>query len=165
MDLYIVRHGIALDGVPEGQSDFERPLTEEGVEKLKWIGKGLRALEARPEVILTSPLVRARQTAERLRDSLQCVARIEEIVSLSPSAKREELYRELQSRGKLASIMLVGHQPSLGEIAGEMAWGSADASLDLKKGGACKLELSDLRPVPSGRLLWLLTPAILRKLR
>jgi phosphohistidine phosphatase len=165
MDLYIVRHGIALDAATAGISDFDRPLTDEGIEKLKGIGKGLRLLEVRPEVILTSPLVRARQTAERLQEALQCGARIEETPSLSPASKRAELYRELQDRSKLAGILLVGHQPSLGEIAGEIAWGNADSGLDLKKGGACKLEISELRPLPSGRLLWLLTPAILRKLR
>ena len=165
MDLYIVRHGIALDALTAGISDFERPLTDEGIEKLKGIGKGLRLLEVRPEIILTSPLIRARQTAESLVESLQCGARIEESASLRPSAKRAEIYRELQEREKLAGILLVGHQPSLGEIAGEIAWGSAESALDFKKGGACRLELSELRPVPSGRLLWLLTPAILRKIR
>jgi phosphohistidine phosphatase len=60
--------------------------------------------------------------------------------------------------------MLVGHQPSLGEIAGEIGWGSAEHYVELKKGGACALDLEVMRPKPKGSLLWLLPPSILRRL-
>ncbi len=59
---------------------------------------------------------------------------------------------------------VVGHQPSLGEIAGEIAWGSAQCYIEFKKGCACAIEIEDLSPLPRGTLLWLLTPSILREL-
>jgi phosphohistidine phosphatase len=163
MDLYIVRHGIAAE--PGSLDDFDRPLTPEGIEKLEGVGKGLRILEVQPEIILTSPLIRARQTADCLKGSMQSRARIELIDALRPLARRVALYRELQARANFESILLVGHQPDLGELAGEIAWGNAESGLDFKKGGACKLEVADLHPAPIGRLVWFLTPAILRRLR
>ena len=60
--------------------------------------------------------------------------------------------------------MLVGHQPSLGEIAGEIAWGSAECYVELKKGGGCAIDLEALTPQPHGTLIWLLTPSIFRAL-
>ena len=166
MRLYIVRHAIAAPhGIP-GIPDDERPLTEEGIKKMRQVAAGLRNLEYIPELILSSPLPRAKQTAEILLEAFgQKSIGLEILPALAPSGSRRELYLAIAScENKHKSLMLVGHQPSLGDIAGEIAWGSPGHSLELKKGGACALELVRTGNPPGGRLISLLTPSILRKM-
>ena len=164
MLLYIVRHAIAVPHGTPGCAEDDRPLTAEGIEKMQKAARGLRGLSIRPDLILTSPLPRALQTAHILLKTLDGEPPLETLASLSPGGNRRDVYRELQQKESLESIMLVGHQPSLGEIAGEIAWGSAENYVELKKGGACCLQLEKLRPTPSGTLLWLATPSILRSI-
>ncbi|HTY62239.1 MAG TPA: phosphohistidine phosphatase SixA [Acidobacteriota bacterium] len=166
MRLYIVRHAIAAPHGTPGLPEDDRPLTEDGIKKMRQAAAGLRSLDYVPELIMSSPLPRALQTAEILIDTFGLKrARLEILEALAPAGSREELYLAIASHEKkLESLMLVGHQPSLGEIAGEIIWGAAEHSLDLKKGGACLIELEHLGVPPSGNLVSLLTPSILRKL-
>src|SRR5689334_2900287 len=76
MELYFLRHGIAADTGPEDSGDAGRPLTEEGIDKLKEAARGLRRLGVRPDVLLSSPLVRARQTAEIVRKAFGIESRL-----------------------------------------------------------------------------------------
>lgn len=165
MRLYIVRHGIALPHGTPGVAEDDRPLTKEGIKKMQEAAEGLRAIECVPETILSSPLPRAKQTAEIVLESLG--KRIPLILTdaLAPTGTRQDVYREIRRRQNSESLMLVGHQPSLGELAGEIAWGSPEHYVELKKGGACALEIEAVTPNPRGMLLWLLTPSILRSLR
>jgi phosphohistidine phosphatase len=166
MRLYIVRHAIAAPHGTPGMPEDDRPLTEEGIKKMRQVAAGLRNLEYIPELILSSPLPRARQTAEILIDAFgQKRAGLEIFEALAPSGSRKELYQAIASyQKKLESLMIVGHQPSLGEIAGEIVWGSPEHFLDLKKGGACAIELEQAGIPPAGSLISLLTPSILRKI-
>ena len=161
MILYIVRHAIAE---AQGVTDAERELTKEGIEKMEKAAAGLRSLGIAPELILTSPYVRARQTAEILVNMVSARPSLKETPALVPHGNRAELYREILKQDGIGEIMLVGHQPSLGKIAGEIAWGSAEHALDLKKGGACAIEIDKVTASPRGILLWFMPPAILRKL-
>ncbi len=164
MRLYIVRHAIALPHGAPGIRDDDRPLTEEGIKKMRQAAEGLRNLDYVPDLLLTSPLVRARQTADILIEAFGKKFEVKIAPALAPSGSRKDLYRQLsQYAGKLQSLMLVGHQPSLGEIAGEIAWGSPEHFVDLKKGGACAIEIESTEGVPKGTLISLLTPSILRK--
>ncbi len=164
MRLYILRHAIAVPHGTPGYEENERPLTEEGIDKMKRAAKGLRAIEVLPNMILSSPLPRARQTAEIILANLAAKAELKFIEALAPSGNRRDLYAELRRLRELESVMLVGHQPSLGEIAGEISWGSPEHYLELKKGGACCIDLVTLQPRPRGAILWVVTPAILRAL-
>jgi phosphohistidine phosphatase len=159
---YIVRHAIAVPHGTQGVAEDERYLTEEGIDKMKKAARGLKILNIRPDLILTSPWTRARQTAEIVREVLGEGIPLENIDALAPPGNRTDVYQAIQQHKNLSSLMLVGHQPSLGEIAGEVAWGSPSHYVELKKGGACCLELADLKPIPRGTLLWLVTPAMLR---
>jgi phosphohistidine phosphatase len=164
MKLYIVRHAIAVPQGTSGIRDEDRPLTEEGMKKMRRVAVGLCALDFRPQLILSSPLLRARQTAEILLKAFDDKIELKIIPALAPSGQRPELYREIQLHGKkLESLMLVGHQPSLGEIAGEIAFGSSEYPVEFKKGGACIIELEDVRGTPKGKMVSLLTPSVLRK--
>jgi phosphohistidine phosphatase len=145
-------------------SDAERPLTEDGIAKLRKAAAGLRRTAVAPDLILSSPLVRARQTAEILIEALGEKIPLKLTPALAPSGTREEIYEEIRRSRKSEALMLVGHQPSLGELAGAIAWGSPDHYVELKKGGICAIELDQLLPMPRGTLLFLLTPGILRAL-
>lgn len=164
MRLYIVRHAVAVARGTPGIADDERPLTEEGIAKMKKAASGLERIGAIPDLILTSPLVRARRTAEIIQKALGGKTRLLATKALAPSGTREQVYEEIRRNAKCEALMLVGHQPSLGELAGALAWGSPEHYVELKKGGLCALELEQLSPVPRGTLFCLLTPSILRAL-
>jgi phosphohistidine phosphatase len=164
MKLIIVRHAIAMPhGTPEFSED-ERPLTKDGIRKMKEASLGLNALGCIPDIILSSPLPRAKHTAEILLQSLGKQMPLHLIDALAPSGSHSDVYKEIRRHQKAGSIMLVGHQPSLGEIAGEIAWGSPEHYVELKKGGACAIDIEAMTPTPRGSLLWLVTPSILRTL-
>jgi len=160
--LFLVRHGIAEDATAE-ISDAERALTAEGRRRMKEIGAGLRTIGAEPEVILTSPLLRARQTADILR---ACAAPRAKIVTFEPLENGhgpEEVISKLPRQA--TEIALVGHQPSLGELASYLLTGStALTPLPFKKGGTAAISVSSLPPKVPGVLQWFLTPKQLRSL-
>jgi len=165
MELYIVRHAIADPHGTPGVGDDDRNLTKEGRQKMRQAAAGLRILGYIPELILSSPLPRAGQTAEILLEAFGGGVKLKICHALAPSGTRHELYREIRMHEQnLKGLMLVGHQPSLGEIAGEIAWGSAEHYVELKKGGICVIDLERGGDIPKGAMIALLTPSILRRL-
>jgi len=127
--------------------------------------RGMMSLEYIPEAILSSPLVRTQQTAEILQDAFGSGVPIIINRDLAPGGDRGSLYRKIAGYAKkVGGLMLVGHLPSLGEIAGDLAWGSPDCYFHLKKGGMCVLDLEYFQGEMRGSLVSLLTPSILRKL-
>jgi len=163
MILYIVRHAIA-ETLRPGITDGERKLTEEGIKKMKEVAAGLRTVDAVPEVILSSPLVRARQTADILMEAFDRKPELKMLAALAPPGDRPELYREIRKHEKADGVMIVGHEPLLGAIAAEVLSGSLDCRLTFKKGGACAIGIARMSPVPGGSLQWLMPPSILRRL-
>jgi len=162
--LYIVRHAIAVPHGTKGVAENDRPLTPDGIQKMKKATAGMKELGIEPHTILSSPLPRAWQTAEIIAKTLGSKINLKELQALSPSGKRPDVYKAMQAFENEDELMLVGHQPSLGEIAGEIAWGSAECYVELKKGGGCAIDLEDLTPRPHGTLTWLLTPSTFRTL-
>ncbi|HUG09518.1 MAG TPA: phosphohistidine phosphatase SixA [Opitutaceae bacterium] len=164
MNLYILRHAIAAHpgdpGMPAGLSDFDRPLTAEGRRKLRLSIAGIEALGVRPDLVVTSPLVRAVQTAEVFAKAVG-IPRAELVVSahLAPGGSSKELIHEINRHAQHApDILLVGHEPDLSELIGLLCAGTPSASFELKKGGLAKLEAADLRHDRCATLAWLLTP-------
>ena len=163
MQLYIVRHGIAIDREdPQCPPDPERFLTEEGIEKTKQVAKGVAEVAAIPDLMLSSPYVRALQTAELFAKSLEYPKeKIRKTDFLLPGAESLQLFREL-SRDKDSSVVFVfGHAPHLDDLIAT-ALNSKHHITSLKKAGVALLELKRLVP-PAGELIWLSTPKILRK--
>lgn len=163
MQLYIVRHGIAIDREdPRCPPDPERYLTEEGVEKTGQVAKGVAALGATADLFLTSPYVRAVQTAEIFAAALDYAKqKIRRTDLLLPGAEPSLLFRELAREKQASSIFLFGHAPQLDDIIAT-ALGSKRHLTALKKGGIALVELRRLSP-PIGVLVWLATPKILRR--
>ena len=161
MLLYLMRHGIAIDREdPKCPPDPERFLTKKGMEKTRAVAQGLRALGIKPDVMLTSPFVRAVQTAEVTAAALGFARdRIRRTEALIFGHKPAELFRELAKvRGK--EIMCFGHAPHLDEVIA-FALGCRAPITSLKKAGVACLELESLSG-PRGALLWVHTPRSLR---
>jgi phosphohistidine phosphatase len=166
MDLVLVRHAIAEERevfAVTGKPDHERPLTARGKKRMQQAAAGLRRLVPNVDVLATSPLVRAVQTAEILSDAYGGLD-VVEVAHLAPEAASDGLLGWLQDKNGDPTIVVVGHEPS---ISAHVSWLTARADepfLDFKKGGACLLTFYDEIYSGGATLRWLLTPAQLRAL-
>lgn len=164
MRLLIIRHGIAEDKevwARTSSNDDDRPLTDEGRQKMVLNAKGLRRTVDEIDILVTSPLVRARQTAQIVADAFK-LGRIETTKSLVPSTPPVEFVEWLARYRDKAVVAAVGHEPHLGLLATWMLTGVEESHVDLKKGAACLLELEG-EPSPAGaRLCWSIAPSQLR---
>ena len=166
MELYVIRHAIAQ---PLGQqndfTDEKRALTSEGRDRMREAMKGLRKLEVELDLMLTSPLVRAVETAEIVAAALGLGKKeIEQTANLAPGASIDELFAEIKRRTGAESIALIGHQPDLGELISTIVHGNEGLAIQLKKGSVCLINVTETVPTLRGELMWLLTPKQLRLL-
>jgi phosphohistidine phosphatase len=163
MNLYIVRHAIAVEeGAAGYESDSERPLTDKGRKKMRQVAKGLRSLGVDFDLILSSPYVRARETAEILADVFKMKKNITFTESLIPLATPELLIGEINQTYSVDSIAVVGHEPHLSTLIGILIAENAKIDVTLKKGGVCYITADDLHHNDHRATLeWLLTPGIL----
>jgi len=153
MELYFLRHGEA-DWPEWKKSDDERPLTKRGKREMRDVAKFLDRLRVRPNLIVTSPLPRAAQTAEIAADYLKAKLRKDEL--LAPGFGASKL-RTVLKRHRARVLMLVGHEPDFTQVISELT----GASLKLSKAGVA---LVDLDPESEeGKLLWLFPPKFARK--
>jgi len=155
--VYFLRHGPAGDAATWRGSDFDRPLTDAGAKRITREAKALAQLEIDLDVIVTSPLVRARQTAELVADELKLRNSLVEDERIGPGFSPGRLADLLEYHADATAIMLVGHEPSMSHTIGEIVGG---ATIDFKKGGIACVELAGGLPV-RGTLLWLATPKML----
>ncbi|HWB99521.1 MAG TPA: histidine phosphatase family protein [Bryobacteraceae bacterium] len=156
MEIYLLRHGIAEEHV-SGQPDEERALTAEGRAKLKRVLKRARAAGVRPALILTSPLVRAVETADVAQTVLG--GRIGKTGALRPDSTPQAVWQEIRRHKAEPAILLVGHEPLLGEVFGYLL-GAGRGMVDLKKGALGRIDVERLSGEPRGVLCWLLTAKI-----
>lgn len=165
MKLYLIRHSNAVDpGTPGYEDDSARPLTEKGRDKMKEIAFALKALELKPDLIVSSPYVRARETAEILAKVLKYRQELSFNDALVPSGSADQIIGEINEKYSVDELVLVGHEPCLGSLVGALTAGNPDLSIDLKKGGVCCLSADDLRTERRAVLEWLLTPKLLSRL-
>jgi phosphohistidine phosphatase len=160
--LYIMRHGIAAEAAP-GMNDAERALTEEGIDKTTRVAYGLKRLDVSPQVVLTSPLRRAEETAQIAAAVIAPGATVEIYPPLSPGHDPRDVVQGLKAYRRASEILLVGHQPDLGELASYLISGSSRlAALPFKKAGTAAIGVGSVPPRTAGSLLWFLTPMQLR---
>jgi len=162
IDLFILRHGEAGNRMTVVEKDSERPLTPEGRTEMEKIAKSLKAIGLQTDRIYTSPLRRARETAEIAAKILQ-IPTLEEWDELKPDGSKTGLYRKLSRLGQNSRPILVGHEPYLSSMIGEIM-GTTSAKIVLKKGGVAKVRITSFSPRISGELRWLLTPKIIAKM-
>ena len=161
IELYLIRHGVAAERGENFPDDTKRPLTNDGVQKLRKEAKALLALDITFDVVLTSPLVRARQTAEVIAGAFRNPPPIVNMPSLAPGGTHNAIIEELSKHHRRRHIALVGHEPGIGELAGRLI--GLRRPLEFKKGAICRIDVAALPPAGSGQLRWMLTPRILRK--
>jgi phosphohistidine phosphatase len=165
-ELYLIRHGVAADRGDEWPDDAKRPLTESGMSRLRKSARGLVNLGVTFDVVLTSPLVRARQTAEILAGAFDLrppIVTMEALAPGAPAGGHQAVIADLEKQSRRRRIALVGHEPGIGELAARLA--GSRRPFVFKKGAICRIDFERLPPVDPGTLRWFLTPKILRGLK
>ena len=150
--LYLVRHGIAADRGDDYPDDGKRPLTSKGAARMREIAKGLRELNVTVDVVLTSPLVRAKQTAQILVDGLKPSPTLAVVQTLAPGSTPAQVAEALGDFRKARRIAIVGHEPGLGELAAWLV--GAKTRVPFKKGGVCRIDVPAFPPSGGGELVW-----------
>lgn len=161
-ELYLVRHAIAAARGAEWPDDRHRPLTKRGIRRFRECVTGLRELEAVVDTIFTSPLVRAKQTAEILAAGMDAKPPVKILDALAPGHTARDVVKRLAKVAKRRRIALVGHEPELGELAAHLI--GASRAMPFKKGGVCRVDIGRLGSKHAGTLIWFVGPKMLRKL-
>jgi len=154
MRVYFLRHGIAWERGEWKGTEAERPLTKEGIAKMRSTAETLAHLDLDLDAIITSPLARAKATAEIVADRLGVPSKLSEDKRLAHGFDADRLHAILREHAHAKAVMLVGHEPDLSDAIGTLIGGGR---LALKKGGLALVELPDAES-RHGELLWLLTP-------
>jgi phosphohistidine phosphatase len=162
MKLYLLRHGDAAEhGDPRYKED-ERPLTTKGIQRTKQLAHVLREMEISFDAILTSPLTRARETAEIIARGLKSQENLRFSEHLKPSGNMEELVHQMNTiRPATKSILLVGHEPYLTGFISLLCTGGPSLPMVFKKGALCRLEAEVLSCGKCAALDWLLQPRVI----
>jgi len=165
MKIFFLRHAIALDRTRWKGADAQRPLTKNGIRKMKKIARGMRRLGITFDWILTSPYRRAYDTAEIVVKEYKAAGqrRVRKALASDgdPKLLVRHLARDFRTRD---SVLLVGHEPYLSRLIGILVAGSPEISLELKKGGLCLLTADSLTFGKCAKLEWLLSPRFVRRL-
>lgn len=160
MNCYFLRHGIAVEPDEWQRSDDDRPLTREGIARMEREAKGIEDLSLDLDVIVTSPLLRARQTAEIVADRLKLGGGIVEDARIAHGFDADSCRAILADHTDAQSIMLVGHEPTMSETIGRLIGG---ASIELKKAALAAVEFAD-HSARVGTLIFLIPPKLLAAL-
>lgn len=158
MQIYLLRHGIAEDGSP-GQADAERALTAEGIKRLREILKRARTASVNPSVIVTSPYVRARQTAELAAEILGYEEALARSAALTPMASPGDTWAEVRALKGEPSVLLVGHEPHMSSFTGYLL-GTPELRVDFKKGAMVRVDMFEMGVRPRGVLKWMMAPKL-----
>lgn len=163
LELYLVRHAVAAERGPRYPDDRLRPLTPAGTRKFAESVPGLLEMDVVIDFVLTSPLVRARETAQILAAGLKPKPAIAEVEALSPGGRAQAIADAIKTHTKrYRRLALVGHEPDLGELAARLL--GARGNVEFKKGAVCLIEVDGATPNGPGTLRWMLTPKALRAL-
>jgi phosphohistidine phosphatase len=160
MNLYILRHGLAVEpGTAGFANDSERPLIPKGERKLWKVAQAVADLDISFDWILSSPYLRAKQTAEIVAEGLNARKKLEPCDALIPGGSVKKLIQQIQQRRpQPADVLLVGHEPYLSELISLLISGNTETAVMMKKGGLCKLSIESLQHGQCATLEWLLTP-------
>ena len=161
LELYLVRHGVAAERGPDYPDDSKRPLTSDGISRMRKEAKALAELDVDFDLIVTSPLVRTKQTADILAQAMPSQPSVISSDSLAPAGTPTAVFQELAKHMRKARIALVGHEPNIGELAARLI--GSRTPIEFKKGAICRIDFEVFPPKGHGHLRWLVTPKMLRK--
>lgn len=159
-ELYLIRHAVAEQRGEAWPDDTKRPLTEHGASRMRKAARGLVRLGLTFDVVLTSPLVRTRQTAEIVAGAFPIRPPIVAIESLAPEGSYSAVLTDLEKQARRTRIALVGHEPGIGELAARLA--GSRHPFEFKKGAVCRIDVDTLPPSGPGAIRWFVTTKILR---
>ncbi len=162
-ELYLIRHAVAEERGDEWPDDAKRPLSDDGASRMRKAARGLDRLGVTLDVVVTSQLVRAKQTAELVAAAMNPRPPIVTAESLAPGGTYQEVVTDLEKQSRRTRIAIVGHEPGIGEFAARLI--GSRHSIEFKKGAVCRIDVDALPPSGPGDLRWLLTPKILRSIR
>jgi len=165
VELYILRHGEAGQRSSQA-SDRVRPLTSAGKAEILEIAKALKIIGLKFDLVVTSPLKRAYETAMIVSEIFKIGDKVQTWNELAPEGKRIEVYNKISQLKEDSAVLIVGHQPLLGEIVNDIIHKgkSNPCNLLLKKGGLVRIRLLSKSNIPKGELRWVLSPRILRNI-
>ena len=166
MELFILRHGDAGQRTSSLVGDRARPLTSTGKVEIFEVAKALKIMGLKFDLVITSPLKRAYDTAMIVSDIFKMGNSVQVWKELAPEGQKTEVYRKISQLREEFVVLIVGHEPLLGEMASDMIHKgkSSPCNLLLKKGGIVRIRLLTKRNVPRGELRWLITPRILKNI-
>ena len=164
MDCVLLRHGIAVERDEWDGPDADRPLTERGATRVAQVAAGLNRLDVQPTHVLSSPLIRAIETAKIVHRSLRVRSAMHLVDELLPDAPPHRLLSILHNLPPESCVLCIGHEPQLGMAASVLLSGRASAAFPMKKAGACLIELPIQLKPGRGVLRWWLTPSQLRSM-
>ena len=163
MKIYLIRHGLAADRAPGAvHSDAGRELTDAGREETALMARAMKRLGVKPGVVLSSPLVRACQTADLLQETLGGERSVS--AALMPGTTAQEVFKELSPLVTSEEIVLVGHEPDMGDVAAGFVRAGREFCLPFVQTGVLCVSVSDVPPTMPGIIKWLMTPAMIRAL-
>jgi phosphohistidine phosphatase len=161
-ELYLIRHAIAEERGDKWPDDDKRPLSLEGTARMRKAANGLARMGVTLDAVLTSPLVRARQTAEIVAGAFGSRPPVIVAESLAPDGTYAAVLADVEKQTRRRRLALVGHEPDLGDLAAKLA--GLQQPLPFKKGAVCRIDLDGMPPAHPGTIAWFVTPAILRLL-
>ncbi len=164
MDCVFIRHGMAVEQEEWDGLEEHRPLTEKGKKRVQQAAAGLASLNLLPTHFLSSPFVRARETATVIRAVLRPSIKVKLLDELAPGSTPERVFAILRTLPSDAVVICVGHEPLLGQVAGILLCGSPSQGFSLKKAGAACIHIADPKTLWQGLLRWWLQPGQLRAL-
>ena len=161
MRLFILRHGIAVEpGTPGFENDSARPLVPKGEHRLRKAAAAMKKMDLSFDLILSSPFLRAKQTAEIVAGELKLKKRVQFSDALACGGSAKTLIRQLTDlKPAPENVLLVGHEPDLSRLISRLVANDETAAVEMKKGGLCKLEVPELHHGRCAKLIWLLTPS------
>jgi phosphohistidine phosphatase len=162
LELYLVRHGVAAERGPDYPDDSKRPLTSEGISRFRKEVKALAGFDVDLDLVISSPLARARQTADILAQAMPSKPSVTLTDALAPAGTPSAVFQELARHMRKGRIALVGHEPNIGELAARLI--GSRTPLEFKKGAICRIDFEVFPPKGQGHLRWFVPPRLLRKL-
>lgn len=165
LDLIILRHGEAGTRIPIPNEDSERALTEKGKTEVEEVAKSLRRMKLKVSCIATSPLMRSLETAKIVAAGLKKKEELELWDELKPEGQRNALYERLSKLKEESVVLIVGHEPLLSSLIGDLVSGRPSSRISLKKAGVARVRVNTLKPKASGIMKWLLTPKQILKMQ
>ena len=165
MDLFILRHGDAGNRLSDPIKDTKRQLTVSGKKEVVEIAKSLKKLGVKFNIIFSSPLSRAFQTAKIIAEEYKFTKQIEQSEELKPNGSKVFLYNKLSKLNIDSVILIVGHEPYLSSMINDIISNNKNSNnIILKKAGLSRIKITSTVPTLKGELRWLLTPRILKKI-